>query len=130
MFRLATTGSLRELQMDNWLLADRLAALVAPRIIRFQSDKVSRAVRRYFASSGRGSLAQLVEQRTLNPLVEGSIPSRPTNGAASRESGHTLSSCGVPNSYKNPLVDRAITEFNQAVRGFAREHGLTRMIAV
>ena len=26
-----------------------------------------------------GSLAQLVEQRTLNPLVEGSIPSRPTN---------------------------------------------------
>ncbi len=25
-----------------------------------------------------GSLAQLVEQRTLNPLVAGSIPSRPT----------------------------------------------------
>ena len=29
-----------------------------------------------------GSLAQLVEQRTLNPLVEGSIPSRPTNPCA------------------------------------------------
>ncbi len=27
---------------------------------------------------GRGSLAQLVEQRTLNPLVAGSIPARPT----------------------------------------------------
>jgi hypothetical protein len=26
-----------------------------------------------------GSLAQLVEQRTLNPFVEGSNPSRPTN---------------------------------------------------
>ncbi len=30
-------------------------------------------------ASWRGSLAQLVEQRTLNPLVEGSNPSRPTN---------------------------------------------------
>ena len=29
-------------------------------------------------ASWRGSLAQLVEQRTLNPLVEGSNPSRPT----------------------------------------------------
>jgi hypothetical protein len=27
----------------------------------------------------RGPLAQSVEQRTLNPRVEGSIPSRPTN---------------------------------------------------
>ncbi len=26
-----------------------------------------------------GSLAQSVEQRTFNPFVEGSIPSRPTN---------------------------------------------------
>ena len=26
-----------------------------------------------------GSLAQLVEQRTLNPFVAGSIPARPTN---------------------------------------------------
>ena len=26
-----------------------------------------------------GSLAQSVEQRTFNPLVEGSNPSRPTN---------------------------------------------------
>ena len=29
--------------------------------------------------SQNGSLAQLVEQRTLNPFVAGSIPARPTN---------------------------------------------------
>src|SRR5207245_1726385 len=30
-------------------------------------------------SGSKGALAQLVEQRTLNPLVVGSIPTRPTN---------------------------------------------------
>jgi hypothetical protein len=36
-----------------------------------------------------GSLAQLVEQRTLNPLVVGSTPTRPTNEykAVTRKSG-------------------------------------------
>jgi hypothetical protein len=31
------------------------------------------------APEADGPLAQLVEQRTLNPLVVGSIPTRPTN---------------------------------------------------
>ena len=34
-----------------------------------------------------GSLAQLVEQRTLNPFVAGSIPARPTNQKACYEAG-------------------------------------------
>ena len=38
--------------------------------------------------SQNGSLAQLVEQRTLNPFVAGSIPARPTNNnKASRDGG-------------------------------------------
>src|SRR5205807_3170055 len=44
-------------------------------------DAKIRAFTRYSAriSGSEGALAQLVEQRTLNPLVVGSIPTRPTN---------------------------------------------------
>ena len=43
-----------------------------------RSEPVADRVAAFVAASILGSLAQLVEQRTLNPLVEGSIPSRPT----------------------------------------------------
>ncbi len=43
-----------------------------------------------------GSLAQLVEQRTLNPRVAGSIPARPTKIKKNRLSGlFFLCFCGI-----------------------------------
>ncbi len=54
-----------------------------------------------------GLLAQLVEQRTLNPLVAGSIPSQPTTcgrlaqlvrASALQAGGHKFESCSVHHS--------------------------------
>jgi hypothetical protein len=58
-----------------------------------------------------GSLAQLVEQRTFNPLVAGSNPARPTkNYQEAHEfrfvgflrSGHSLVALAVPQSHPPP----------------------------
>src|SRR5581483_3719232 len=46
-----------------------------------------------------GPLAQLVEQRTLNPLVVGSIPTRPTNSFMSVPADRQF----IPETYKVTL---------------------------
>ena len=56
-----------------------MRALPALRLARYNSalSRLHKRLSRYTAPP-RGPLAQLVEQRTLNPLVAGSIPARPT----------------------------------------------------
>ena len=47
--------------------------------LAFRGVPVQVWLRAPFQNHTSGSLAQSVEQRTFNPLVEGSNPSRPTN---------------------------------------------------
>ena len=61
-----------------------VAQLVEPRIVIPAVVGSSPIVHPIFLRQGSGPLAQLVEQWTLNPLVGGSIPSRPTIDSTSR----------------------------------------------
>ena len=65
-------------------------------------DRVEKSTRAHGVLSG--SLAQLVEQRTLNPLVVGSNPTRPTN-----------TSKGQPHGWPFVFLDRDHTIASRSV---------------
>ena len=66
--------------IDEILKARERSGVAAPGVGGYNSSEGSATYLSDFRQAFHiGSLAQLVEQRTLNPLVVGSIPTRPTN---------------------------------------------------
>ncbi len=79
-----------------------VAQLVEPRVVIPAVVGSSPIAHPIFEFGQRGPLAQLVEQLTLNQLVVGSIPTRPTIPALRRESGGTGKRTGFRFQRGNP----------------------------
>src|SRR5450755_2485513 len=67
-----------------------------------------------------------MQMRTLNPLVEGSIPSRPTNSMLARTTAatkHYIALLGLRRSYASPLSSPLSDRQGLAVVDAFRDHG-------